>query len=354
MGFFANFLSQPVLSGFTSAVALVIAASLIRYVRAATQDVLGSDYIRTARALGASFPEALVKHGIRNGVVPVVSILGIELATSFLGAVVVEKVYALPGLGMIAADTVARSAPDGYTLLITLHSQLAQAPVLLKKAPIDPARDLVPVGTFNTGVSLGVVKKDLPVTNLKELIALSKTRPVSVGNYGVGSGWQMMVMQLAKQTGGQFDIVTYKGTGPMALDLMAGNIDMGAGSMVGLAGGIQRGSFKPVVMIQGSRGNPLAPGVPSWADEGFKGPAFQSLLESNMVLAPRGTPTEVVQRIAELIQKSAHASDKVKAVLAQLGVTDSPTLTGPALKEFIAQTWPAFQNMTRELNIVIE
>ncbi len=178
------------------------------------------------------------------------------------------------GLGMIAADSVARSAPDGYTLLIILHSNLAQAPVLLKKAPIDPSKDLVPVGSFNTGVSLGVVKKDLAVSNLKELIALSKTRPVTVGNYGVGSGWQMMIMQLAKQTGGQFDIVTYKGTGPMALDLMAGNIDMGAGSMVGLAGGIQRGSFKPVVMIQGSPGNPLAPGIPSWADAGFKGPAF--------------------------------------------------------------------------------
>ena len=80
-------------------VAIVIAASLLRYVRAATQDVLGSDYLRTARALGASFPEALLRHGIRNGALPVVSILGIELATSFLGAVVVEKVYALPGLG---------------------------------------------------------------------------------------------------------------------------------------------------------------------------------------------------------------------------------------------------------------
>ncbi len=79
--------------------ALVIAASLIRYVRAATLDVLGSDYLRTARALGSGFAEALIRHGIRNGAVPVVSILGIELATSFLGAVVVEKVYALPGLG---------------------------------------------------------------------------------------------------------------------------------------------------------------------------------------------------------------------------------------------------------------
>jgi len=80
-------------------VALVIAASLLRYVRSAAQDVLGSDYLRTARALGSGFSEALIRHGIRNGAVPVISILGIELATSFLGAVVVEKVYSLPGLG---------------------------------------------------------------------------------------------------------------------------------------------------------------------------------------------------------------------------------------------------------------
>jgi peptide/nickel transport system permease protein len=80
-------------------IAIVIAASLLRYVRAATLDVLGSDYLRTARALGSGFTEALLRHGVRNGAVPVISILGIELATSFLGAVVVEKVYALPGLG---------------------------------------------------------------------------------------------------------------------------------------------------------------------------------------------------------------------------------------------------------------
>ena len=80
-------------------VSLVIAASLVRYVRASALDVLASDYLRTAQALGSTFPEALLRHGLRNGAVPVVSILGIELATTFLGAVVVEKVFALPGLG---------------------------------------------------------------------------------------------------------------------------------------------------------------------------------------------------------------------------------------------------------------
>ncbi|HEY2642991.1 MAG TPA: ABC transporter permease [Galbitalea sp.] len=80
-------------------IAIVMSASIARYVRSATIDVLGSDFLRTARSLGSSFRSAMWRHGIRNGAVPVVSILGIELATTFLGAVVVESVFALPGLG---------------------------------------------------------------------------------------------------------------------------------------------------------------------------------------------------------------------------------------------------------------
>ncbi|ANP71056.1 ABC transporter permease [Cryobacterium arcticum] len=80
-------------------VAVVMSASLTRYVRAATLDVLGSDYLRSARAQGSGRGEALWRHGLRNGAVPVIAILGIELATTFLGAVVVESVFSLPGLG---------------------------------------------------------------------------------------------------------------------------------------------------------------------------------------------------------------------------------------------------------------
>jgi peptide/nickel transport system permease protein len=80
-------------------IALVMSASLARYVRAATLDVLGSDYLRTARAGGSGLGEALLRHGLRNGAVPVVAILGIELSTTLLGAVVVESVFSLPGLG---------------------------------------------------------------------------------------------------------------------------------------------------------------------------------------------------------------------------------------------------------------
>ncbi|MFE9252324.1 ABC transporter permease [Streptomyces sp. NPDC007088] len=89
-------------------VALVMSASLTRYVRSATLDVLGSDYLRTARALGSSFAGAMWRHGLRNASVPVISVLGIELASTLLGAVVVESVFALPGLGSMLATGIAQ------------------------------------------------------------------------------------------------------------------------------------------------------------------------------------------------------------------------------------------------------
>ncbi|HWT33215.1 MAG TPA: ABC transporter permease [Microbacterium sp.] len=89
-------------------IAIVMSASVSRYVRAASLDVLGSDYLRTFRALGASFGSAMLRHGLRSVAVPVVSVLGIELATTFLGAVVVESVFALPGMGSMLITGIAQ------------------------------------------------------------------------------------------------------------------------------------------------------------------------------------------------------------------------------------------------------
>ena len=100
-------------------ITLVMSASLIRYVRSATEDILSSDYLRTARALGATLSGALVRHGIRNGAVPVISILGIELASTLLGAVVIERVFALPGLGsMLLLGIEQRDYPNVQGVLV--------------------------------------------------------------------------------------------------------------------------------------------------------------------------------------------------------------------------------------------
>lgn len=122
-------------------IALIMAASLLRYVRTATLDVLGSDYLRTARALGASFTEAFVVHGIRNASIPVISILGIELGSAFLGAVVIERVFNLPGLGsMLLLGIEQRDYPNvqGVLFISTLLVLLVGFFADLAQRLIDP------------------------------------------------------------------------------------------------------------------------------------------------------------------------------------------------------------------------
>lgn len=122
-------------------ISIVMAASMMRYVRAATLDVLGADYLRNARALGASLPEVMWRHGIRNGSVPVISVLGIELASTLLGAVVVERVFALPGLGsMLLLGIQQRDYPSvqGVLLVSTLLVLLIGFAADVLQRVIDP------------------------------------------------------------------------------------------------------------------------------------------------------------------------------------------------------------------------
>jgi tripartite-type tricarboxylate transporter receptor subunit TctC len=256
------------------------------------------------------------------------------------------------GGGMIAAENVARSAPDGYTLLISLHSQPAQAPVLLKKPPIDTDRDLLPIAAMGVGPVVGVVNKDFPARTLEEVIAYSKKKPVNIGNYSIGSGWQLMLAQLAKDTGGQFNVVNYKGTGAMLMDLYAGTIDMGAGSLAGVGAGLDKGAIRPVVITVGERSGRL-PGIPRWVDAGFKGPAYEDLAECNMLFAPAGTPPEIARRLADLMVSSVSESPRIKTVREALH-EEGPILTGEPLRQFIDRTWPSYRRMTRELNLKVD
>lgn len=256
------------------------------------------------------------------------------------------------GSGMIAAESVARSAPDGYTLLMSLHSQLAQAPVLLKKPPVNTDKDLLPIAAMGVGPVVAMVNKDFPAQTLEQVIAYSKKKPVNVGNYSIGSGWQLMLAQLAKDTGGQFNVANYKGTGAMLMDLYAGTIDMGAGSLAGMGAGLDKGAIKPVVITVGEQSRRL-PGVPRWIDAGFKGSAYEDLAECNMLFAPAGTSPEVTRRLADLFAASVNDSQRIKAVRETLH-EDGPVLTGDALRKFIDRTWPSYRRLTRELNLVVD
>lgn len=122
-------------------IAIAMSSVMVRYVRSATLDVLDADYIRTARSLGYTRWGALARHGLRNASVPVIAILGIELATSLLGAVVVENVFALPGLGTLLLSSVtARDFPvvQNLVLLLTAVVLITNFVVDLIQRAVDP------------------------------------------------------------------------------------------------------------------------------------------------------------------------------------------------------------------------
>lgn len=122
-------------------IAIAMSSVMIRYVRTAVLDVLDSDHLRTARSLGYPLPHALLRHGLRHAAVPVIAILGIELATSLLGAVVVENVFALPGLGTLLLSSVtARDLPivQNLVVLLTAVVLLTNTGVDLLQRVIDP------------------------------------------------------------------------------------------------------------------------------------------------------------------------------------------------------------------------
>ena len=138
----------------------------------------------------------------------------------------------------------------------------------------------------------------------------------------------------------------------MLMDLYGGQIEVGAGSLAGMGAGIEKGSVRPIVIIVGNRSSKL-PGIPTWVDAGFKGPAFEDLAECNMLLGPAGTPAAVIDRIAQLVHESVTDSAKVKAVRDQLGADDIP-LTGVALQQFIARTWASYRTLTSEVGLKLD
>lgn len=256
------------------------------------------------------------------------------------------------GVGMIAAEALVRAPADGYTLLLTLHSQPAQAPALLKRLPIDPDKDIVPIAAMGVGAVTGVVHKDFPAKTIQEVIAYAQTTPVNVGNYAVGSGWQLMLDQLSKDTGAKFNVVNYKGTGAMLMDLYSGQIDMGAGSLAGVGAGIQQGSVRPVVIVMGSSSSRL-PGIPTWKEAGFSGVAYEDLTECNMLFAKAGTPTAILEQLAQLVVSSYTESDRVKSVRDNLA-DEEPVLTGDALRDYIKRTWPTYRNLTKAMGFTVD
>jgi tripartite-type tricarboxylate transporter receptor subunit TctC len=257
--------------------------------------------------------------------------IGNELAKSLGQSFVIENV---PGAGgSIGADKVAKSAADGYTLLMGHIGTLAVNPSLYPNLPYNPIKDFAPVAWVARVPNVLVVNKGVPAQNLKELIALAKSRPgyLNYSTGGNGSAAHLATEYFKMQTGTSMVHIPYRGAAPAVSDVIAGQVQLVFTGAPALMGHIRSGQLRALAVSSPKRMDVL-PDVPTVAEaaglKGFEADQWYGLV------APAGTPREVVLKLNQQVN-AALGSEALKTRLNTEGAVATPT-TPEAFGQLIA------------------
>ena len=250
-----------------------------------------------------------------------------QLLSGALGQnVIVEN---RPGAGStLGTDVVAKSSPDGYTVLAVAAS-FAISPSLYKQLPYDPVRDFSPITQVSAFPNIMVVPRSLPVTSIAELIAYARARPgqLNYASSGMGTGTHLS-MELFKTLAG-LDIVhvPYKGGAPAVNALLAGQVQVNLATISTALPFVKSGELRALAVTTAQRW-PAVPDLPTLAEGGLPGYEYSSWVG---LLAPAKTPPAIVQRLSTETAKAARAPE-MKRILAHEGA--EPVGNSPA--EFAA------------------
>ena len=209
--------------------------------------------------------------------------------------------------GNVGMELAARAAPDGYTLVIGLTAQLAVNPALYRKLPYDPVKDYEPITLIGAGAYLLVVHPSLPVKDVKELVVLAKARPgqITYASSGNGSGGHLCMELFKTMTGTNFVHVPYKGGGPALVDTLAGQVQVLFTPPVSATQHVQSGRLRALAVSTVRRSSGM-PDLPTIAESGV--PGYDSGVWYG-VLAPAGTPREIVMRVNGDVVKALQQPD---------------------------------------------
>jgi tripartite-type tricarboxylate transporter receptor subunit TctC len=209
------------------------------------------------------------------------------------------------GGGDMATGVVAKTTPDGYTLLFGAGANLAISAAISNSVPFDSLRDFSPVATVATAPNILVVGSKVSAKNLTEFVAQGKAIPggFSFASGGKGSGGHIAAEMLKTATGVPFVHVPYKGQAQALTDIMGGHVQVMFAALSGTRESIAAGKLRALAITSATR-SPLAPEIPTVAESGY--PGFQ-VASWWAVLAPAGTPTPIVKRLsAEIISVVNH------------------------------------------------
>jgi tripartite-type tricarboxylate transporter receptor subunit TctC len=250
-----------------------------------------------------------------------------ELSTGLGQSFVVENPTGAGGT--IGSAAVAKSSPDGYSVVLANVGVVSILPHLLKKLPFDPQKDLAPVTLVVNSLSVLVVHPDLPVRNVRELIAHAKANPgkLSFGSAGAGTDTHLAGELFKSMTGTQMVHVAYKGGAPAILDLTAGRVELSFMSVASTISWIKSGKLRALAMT-GTKRFELLPELPTMAEAGVPAYAINNWYG---LFVPVGTPGDIVRRLQAEAARAVQKPD-VRAKLIAAGL--EPALNTP--EEFAA------------------
>ena len=291
--------------------------------------VLGADVV-----WGQDYPNRtirIVTTGLGSGADSTSRLIAQGISVPLGQPVVVEN----RGGGVVPGDTVAKSAPDGYTFLVT-GSSFFIGP-LLQKAPYDPVKDFLPVSLMGSQPLVLVVHPALPVKSVKELIALAKARPGALNYSSTGTGGAShLAMELLKSMAG-VDIVriAYKNNTTEIADLISGQVQLTIGGAATVDSVIKSGRVRALA-VASAEPSALLPGLPTVAASGV--PGYESIAMTSM-FAPANTPSAIINRVNQEVVRVLNRPD-VKERLFNTGlevVAGSPEQLANKMKSEMAR-----------------
>ncbi len=307
--------------------------------------VVGFPATAAAQAYPARTVTIVVPAAAGGGIDITARWLAAELQTVFGHPFVVENKGGASG--NIGTQQVARSKPDGYTLLFTISGFLVTNPALFKSLSWDPVKDFAAVSMLLRSPHTFVVNKTFPANTMSELAAYARTNPgkLTFGSPGVGSQTHIASLLFGQMANVQVTPVPYRGTGPAYNDLLAGTLGFFVNTTQQLLGPLQGQVIKPLAIANATR-HPLLPNVPTMAEAGLPGLEIDTWYA---LYAPAGTPRDVVDALAQKIKSISERPD-FKARVDKSGATMS--FMGPdELGNYTAREVAHWTGIIRKLNI---
>lgn len=268
-------------------------------------------------------------------------VIGTRLSESLGQPFVVENRAGAGGIA--AAEHVAKSEPDGYTLLVPDVAQLAVNPALFAKIPYDPVKDFAPISLIGSIPLFLVVRPALQVNTVPELVILAKSKPgqLSYGTGGIGSLAHILMESFKRPLGLDILHVPFKGSGASTPAFLAGHVDMLMTAFAAIGPHVAAGNAKVLAVSSATR-SPAAPDVPPIAD--FI-PGYDFTAEIGL-LAPAGTPPHIVNKLAAEVAKAVQHPDTIQRFSA-IGAVPMST-TPAAYAENIKRQLPRFEKAVKE------